>query len=644
MRLSTSISSARNQLSRSLRELRELRVLGMLAVGAIALTVGTVGWGACKVEPNGNYPFNSNSPSYLVVCDDGGQYNFGTALDGKTKAENFLNHVNTSPDLDGSVKENAVSWGATVHRNPSTAESNAVTAPTAVIPPPGNPKSPTSKKSTSGSSTPSTTPPGNSAAGNGTPPSGTTPATGTSPTTGSEQAGNGKNFDAEMSKARRKHRDDPCQEGAAVNSPTYSCKSSNTMLDMAGGASMMSTQIGQTAVKGMANSEYQKVAQNQALGKPVSQSEIINSGARQQRNAANVQKMQGGFKLGLAAMAAAISVKHNSRAKKATQETEMGANGWTQETDPTKAAIKDYVAVGQTSKWIEEKGAMHGAQVEETGATVAAEQKAMADHARNQAIMHGMMGAAEVMSAMAAEKGAKEMEKAAQNLADAGGGEAPGFQIPEPMPVPSTEATFGPGMPSFGGVGGNMGGGTGNFGQFGPSEGDPETVANATDPNGPAGDVPTLGAPLGGGNPGEAPFAGKDVALKAPEGAGGAGGGGYAAGGAGGGAGGERAESGEAQAQLAGNISQAGQGTSGKGGGGKGGAGGGGGDTDLSKMFASLMGKAAEDDKEKKSILELGRRPASADGDDSLLDKNANLFERISSTYAEKQKRGFVGI
>lgn len=78
--------------------------------------------------------------------------------------------------------------------------------------------------------------------------------------------------------------------------------------------------------------------------------------------------------------------------------------------------------------------------------------------------------------------------------------------------------------------------------------------------------------------------------------------------------------------------------------GGGGGSGGGGGAIDLAGMLGQLMPKKDEDEKGGKgSILDYGKK-GEGDGPMSLLDKNANIFERIHQTYQEKNRKGNVGI
>ncbi|MEK6706499.1 MAG: hypothetical protein AABZ06_12005 [Bdellovibrionota bacterium] len=72
-----------------------------------------------------------------------------------------------------------------------------------------------------------------------------------------------------------------------------------------------------------------------------------------------------------------------------------------------------------------------------------------------------------------------------------------------------------------------------------------------------------------------------------------------------------------------------------------GGGGGAGGGPDLSGLLAQFLPKK-DDELPKNGILDYGRHPAS-EAPLSLLDRNANIFERIHEAYQEKHRRGSVG-
>jgi hypothetical protein len=76
-----------------------------------------------------------------------------------------------------------------------------------------------------------------------------------------------------------------------------------------------------------------------------------------------------------------------------------------------------------------------------------------------------------------------------------------------------------------------------------------------------------------------------------------------------------------------------------------GGGGGGSSGPDLSGLLAQFLPKDQEKP-QKNGILDFGSRAPAAQSElpISLLDKNANLFERIHRTYQEKNQRGLIGI
>lgn len=151
-------------------------------------------------------------------------------------------------------------------------------------------------------------------------------------------------------------------------------------------------------------------------------------------------------------------------------------------------------------------------------------------------------------------------------------------------------------------------------------------------------DEPGLGAPLApmknDGLVGTPPGAAKFVAKDPPAGGGGGGGGvsGASTSPASGGSGEEPS------ARLADN-----RGAPGYEGGGSYGSGGGmaataGGGPDLSGLLAKFLPNK-EEEQAKNNILDYGGRAPASDENGSLLDRNANLFERIHNAYQEKQRK-----
>ena len=150
-----------------------------------------------------------------------------------------------------------------------------------------------------------------------------------------------------------------------------------------------------------------------------------------------------------------------------------------------------------------------------------------------------------------------------------------------------------------------------------------------------------LGDPYAQQQPGAAPSNTPDVKMTAA-GPGGGGGGG------GGGMGGANtspstgAADGEQQPRMADNGRGAAYEGAGGGGFRGGAAGGGKGGADLSSLLAQFLPKK-EDETTKNGIMDYRKRSIASE-DSSLLDRNANLFERIHNTYQAKQKSRNVGV
>lgn len=158
---------------------------------------------------------------------------------------------------------------------------------------------------------------------------------------------------------------------------------------------------------------------------------------------------------------------------------------------------------------------------------------------------------------------------------------------------------------------------------------------------------PTLGNGFGNGPLPNAPFGGPTPGARDQANAAGTGGGAGGAIGGGGGTAAAAPSDPEQSAQSADNKRvpsdyQAAGGIAGAKGGGGDGSGGG---MDLSKLMEAMQPKEA-DLGPKQGILEYGqmhgRGPAN-DDNASLLDRNANIFERVHQTYQDKHRRGFIG-
>ncbi|MBC7690899.1 MAG: hypothetical protein H7222_03965 [Methylotenera sp.] len=176
------------------------------------------------------------------------------------------------------------------------------------------------------------------------------------------------------------------------------------------------------------------------------------------------------------------------------------------------------------------------------------------------------------------------------------------------------------------------------------------TILDATSDTSGADTTASLGAPF---NPGQAD---NSVNPGAPSGAfekgstGGPAAGGSGGGGMGGGGGTSPSDSGAATdpaAKYAEQVKTQGNYEGGGGGARAGGAGGGKADAglDLNGLLAQFLPKPEEEKDKHNSILEYGSRSPASDGaPEALLGKDANLFQRISETYKDKNGKGFVGI
>lgn len=141
--------------------------------------------------------------------------------------------------------------------------------------------------------------------------------------------------------------------------------------------------------------------------------------------------------------------------------------------------------------------------------------------------------------------------------------------------------------------------------------------------------------------PGTGPVPGA-FTKKNNEGTGGGGGG------MGGGGGGSTSPANEGQGDPSAKYAELNksQGTYDVGGAAFGGGGGGGGvgaGPDLSGLLAKFLPKE-EEDAAKNGILDFGGREPASEQPESLLDRNANIFQRVHQTYQEKNQKGLVGV
>ncbi len=168
------------------------------------------------------------------------------------------------------------------------------------------------------------------------------------------------------------------------------------------------------------------------------------------------------------------------------------------------------------------------------------------------------------------------------------------------------------------------------------------------DNNAPGLDLGAPNDPTGGTEMGTPPVAGIFKQGRTPGGAGAGGGGGVGGGGGGAPSAGNQDEGKPAYAagfEGKDRYESAGTMVSRGGAGGGGGAKADSGGIDFNSILANFLPQKNAADEPTTSILDIaGRAPASTPQEDSYLDKNADIFQRIHQTYQEKQARRQLGI
>jgi hypothetical protein len=289
--------------------------------------------------------------------------------------------------------------------------------------------------------------------------------------------------------------------------------------------------------------------------------------------------------------------------------------------------------VAVRKKEFEEKRGIMTTDIRALGRKGANEQGAMASQAMAGAMTSLITGAVQTTQAIFNLKGAKQLEEAARKL-DKLANQAP----PVPIFTPLAPANLQPGDALAPGGGQSLNPGTGN----GQASTDDETQDGPTD-------FGNLGDPTGReqeNNPDPGPTGGEFVAG-APPGGGGGNGGGF---GGVGGASTSPSSGGDSEAPQA-KMADSGSRSSYEGNGGTFGAAAGGGGVgadrgpDLSGLLAQFLPKA-EDAQGNKGItnMDFGSRGLASEAPISLLDRTANIFDRIHETYQEKNRRGRVGL
>jgi len=383
----------------------------------------------------------------------------------------------------------------------------------------------------------------------------------------------------------------------------------------------VSDKVGSAAVSAAGTVEASKAARQGTL------SSNYSGAAKTQKMTANVHMMTGASNVAAALIQAHYAAKQGANAKRIN-------------TDVTNTSVQA-VAAGQnyrlsaksqygrsaldvtghnatyTKEQVLEAQAAASRDLELKGAQAEGEQRDMMNQGLAGAWVSATTGVGQLMQGIFEKKAAKQMEEAANKLGNAEKVNIPMFNLEGDDFAPRSQQVI-------------SGTGSESDSQAAAEEED-QTVAEQGDLGNPWGDAPptTPANPA----PGADPFREASISPNQNGGGGVNPGGGTAVSG-------ETSE-GESAARMAENGEKVQyQGVGGvPSGGGRGGSKEGGG-PDLSSLFAQLMPKAEEEEKNDQSILDFGggRGPAS---ENSILGRDSkSLFTRISEVNAEKYKRG----
>ncbi len=466
----------------------------------------------------------------------------------------------------------------------------------------------------------------------------------------------------------RGNANDMCPQSATVDSGKYGCSSTMNLVQGSMMGSMMSMSAGSMATSAIGQSQKMNA---------------MNGGTQTAalEAAANTQKTTGEMQLGIGGLNAALGAlqlykysKHNQNARELASGGRAGVSrtenanagnaksehllssadaGWMEAAHPVGKKIVDSFGLNTqtdrvftqvTANPISQK-ALYDAQVAarnaegqghrqetesrmtEIGRASANEQGMGSQAALMGGIMSMMTGSQQLMTGGASLAAAHQMQKTIDALKK---GSVP---ILQPLAGPTTTGNISEGPKTFNAPGTVSGDGS-------LQSQDPTTATP-----GPSGGPPNLGVgfnpnPMGSGLP-DAQTPGK-FSAGTPQG-GSAGGGGVDTSGRTMAA--ENKQE-EPQAKLASNGTGTNYGSGGAfiggnpGGGGKGAEGG----PDLSALMEKFLPKKDDPSKPPSSIMDFGNNGASDNRPFSILDKNANIFERVTDTYRDKQMRGNLGI
>jgi hypothetical protein len=449
--------------------------------------------------------------------------------------------------------------------------------------------------------------------------------------------------------------DSDCAYSSGVDAK-YSCRGTRTLIE---GARLSNTitQVGGSVATSFAGQSAQRQAMEQGT-----QSAALRGAASTQRTAGQIQVVSGALNTVMGVVQMQRNLKHGGSGKAFNQAMNAqvvgdvglsgdgrssGSQGYVSSTNSLAQKIiesgdgmnnrsralnnaTDAYSMAMRQKAFDEKKSDIKRDVKFIGRQASQEQAMMAHDAGAGGMTSLATGMVQMISGGFNMKGAGQLEDAARKL------DKLANLAPTPTFVPLAPSDLRPGDALAPGSGQSLNPGTSTqtaageqtdepVPDFGKPWGDPIGKLQDTDPApGPTGGGFTASAPPGGGSQG-------------------GGGGGV------GGASTSPATGGESEPVA--KMADQGRTPNYESGGGTFGAAGGGGGVgadrgpDLSGLLAQFLPKQGDVSDEGIKRMDFGGRGlASAEGPISLLDRNANIFERVHETYQEKNRRGRIGL
>jgi len=451
--------------------------------------------------------------------------------------------------------------------------------------------------------------------------------------------------------------DDPCRVSSNINGQ-YNCGKTQKTMEVANITNIAAQTIGAVATQMTGQSN---LAAAQSKG---TQSALMEAGGNTQVKSGQIQVTTGALNtaLGLTQVVAAYKHKRHARQLDAASDDKLTVDQGTAKvsanagnkssshimdsenfdlnnayTTATGKGVRDCAGMGGNmlaqclpirEKELEEKRVWALRQKNYIAASSETEQLGMADKAMASGIGSVMTGATQITTGGFNIAAGNKMKKAADTLRDAEGKIGPIIDVSNSNPSnPSAPAQ----VPAVGGDGVTTSA-TAEESEEQTASVDPINLGRGLNPN----DMDDKAAP--------GPEAGK-----LSHGGGGSGGGGGGVPGLGGGstspATGGQDEGPTSRLADSRRNSDMYEGNSGTFSGGKGGgAGAANSGPDLSSLLAQFLPKKDEEPEYKNGILDFGSRGPAGEQPVSLLDRGANIFERIHKTYQEKAEKGVVGV